>query len=108
MVGWLCPTSNSADHPDGYLRSKHQPCRCSNTTPIWGSLLVPSGWAWWTGAEQVRALAVPWLRARLCLHCSCLARVKTEDGKSGEALGNMGLHLFSLLTLQQKVDNCFL
>lgn len=67
-----------------------------------------SRWACWAGTEWVRALAVPWLGARLCPRCSCMARVKTEDRKSAEALGYMGLHLFSLLTLQQKVDNCFL
>lgn len=42
MVSWFCPTSTSMDHHDGYLRCEDQPCRCSNTTPLWSSLFVPA------------------------------------------------------------------
>lgn len=97
MEGWLCLTSTFMGHPDGYIREL-----AVQTQSPFG---VP--WAHWAGAEQVRTLAVPWLGARLCPYCSCMARVKTKDRKSRQALGNMGLHLFSLQTLQQEVDIWF-
>lgn len=85
--GRLYPRSTCTDHPDDYFEGEYQTCRCSNTTPIWSCLLVPSSWACWALAGLVLRRSEHWLCPGLEPGCACAAPLwpglKQKTGSQG-------------------------